>query len=93
MASFDSLTSPVPSPKKISASNNSNNNNTVTRTSSSDGRNPTDILETAQTQLDMMQDLLSLELALQLVHVNKDSERRVQRFIDIGFPGRMKQNM
>ncbi|CAO3644099.1 unnamed protein product [Cunninghamella blakesleeana] len=88
VTSFDSLNSPVPSPKKMTASNN-----TVSRTSSSDGRNPTDILETAQTQLDMMQDLLSLELALQLVHVNKDSERRVQRFIDIGFPGRMKQNI
>ncbi|KAI8078622.1 exocyst complex component Sec10-like protein, partial [Halteromyces radiatus] len=54
---------------------------------------PNDALETAQTQLDMMQDLLSLELALQLIHYNKDSERRVQRFIDIGFPGRMKHDI
>jgi recyclin-1 len=63
---------------------------------SSDGasiNDPTDVLETAQTQLDMMQDLLSLELALQLIHLNKDSEKRVQRFISIGFPGRMKHDM
>ncbi|KAI8336839.1 exocyst complex component Sec10-domain-containing protein [Chlamydoabsidia padenii] len=63
---------------------------------SSDGismNDPTDILETAQTQLDMMQDFLSLELALQLIHLNKDSEKRVQRFISIGFPGRMKHDI
>jgi recyclin-1 len=54
---------------------------------------PNDALETAQTQLDMIQDLLSLELALQLIHYNKDSERRVKRFIDIGFTGRIKHDM
>ncbi|CAO3606822.1 unnamed protein product [Cunninghamella echinulata] len=93
IASFDSLNSPTPSPTKKSAASNNNNNHIVSRSSSSDGVNPADLLETAQTQLDMMQDLLSLEVALHLVHVNKDSERRVQRFIDIGFPGRMKQNI
>ncbi|CAO3589711.1 unnamed protein product [Absidia cylindrospora] len=64
---------------------------------SSDGTNittdPNDALETAQTQLDMMQDLLSLELALHLIHFNKDSEKRMQRFIGIGFPGRMKHDI
>ncbi|KAI8145080.1 exocyst complex component Sec10-like protein [Fennellomyces sp. T-0311] len=43
----------------------------------------------AMHELDMMQDLLSLETVLQLIHVNKDAERRVERFIQIGFPGRM----
>ncbi|KAF7726758.1 F-box protein: endocytic membrane traffic, recycling ReCYcling 1 [Apophysomyces ossiformis] len=50
-------------------------------------------LEDAQHELDMLQNLLSLEVALQLIHVNKDSERRVQRFIRIGFPGRMKSEI
>ncbi|SAM09254.1 hypothetical protein [Absidia glauca] len=54
---------------------------------------PNDALETAQTQLDMIQDLLSLELALQLIHYNKDSERRVKRFIGIGFTGRIKHDI
>ncbi|KAG0170900.1 F-box protein: endocytic membrane traffic, recycling ReCYcling 1 [Apophysomyces sp. BC1034] len=50
-------------------------------------------LEDAQQELDMLQNLLSLEVALQLIHVNKDSERRVQQFIKIGFPGRMKSDI
>ncbi|KAG2223931.1 hypothetical protein INT45_009383 [Circinella minor] len=44
----------------------------------------------AMHELDMMQDLLSLETVLQLIHINKDAERRVERFIKIGFPGRMR---
>ncbi|KAI8064539.1 exocyst complex component Sec10-like protein [Gongronella butleri] len=56
-------------------------------------RDPNDILESAQVQLDMIQDYLSLELALHLIHVNKDAERRVQRFIQVGFPGRMRQDI
>ncbi|KAI9276957.1 exocyst complex component Sec10-like protein [Phascolomyces articulosus] len=47
-------------------------------------------LKYAMHELDMMQDLLSLEIVLQLIHVNKDAERRVERFIEIGFPGRMR---
>ena len=50
-------------------------------------------LEYAKHELDMLQDQLSLEIALQLIHINKESERRVQQFIDIGFPGRMKTDM
>lgn len=49
--------------------------------------------KTALHELDMLQDLLSLETVLQLIHVNKDSERRVERFIKIGFPGRMRTDM
>ncbi|KAI9310132.1 exocyst complex component Sec10-like protein [Dichotomocladium elegans] len=40
----------------------------------------------ALRELDVMQDLLSLETVVQLIHVNKDAERRVERFLDIGFP-------
>ena len=47
----------------------------------------------AMHELDMMQDLLSLETVLQLIHINKDAERRVERFIKIGFPGRMRGEM
>ncbi|KAG2234344.1 hypothetical protein INT48_007211 [Thamnidium elegans] len=47
-------------------------------------------LEVAKQELDMLQNYLSLEISLQLIHINKESERRVQQFIDIGFPGRMK---
>ncbi|KAI7868194.1 exocyst complex component Sec10-like protein [Spinellus fusiger] len=50
----------------------------------------TDILEDAQQELDSLQNLISLEVALQLIHVNKDAVRRVHRFIHIGFPGRME---
>lgn len=50
-------------------------------------------LSSALRELDMLQDLLSLEMVLQLIHVNKDSERRVERFIEIGFPGRMRKDM
>ncbi|ORX48483.1 hypothetical protein DM01DRAFT_1376693 [Hesseltinella vesiculosa] len=56
-------------------------------------RDPNAALENAQVQLDMLQDYISLELALQLIHVNKDAERRIQRFIQINFPGRMKQDI
>ncbi|KAI8374177.1 exocyst complex component Sec10-like protein [Radiomyces spectabilis] len=52
-----------------------------------------DELEDAQQELNLMQDLLSLEVSLHLIHVNKDSERRVQQFIRIGFPGRMKSDI
>ncbi|CDS13111.1 hypothetical protein LRAMOSA05294 [Lichtheimia ramosa] len=42
--------------------------------------------KTALHELDTMQDLLSLETVLQLIHVNKDAERRVEKFLQIGFP-------
>lgn len=51
---------------------------------------PVDIRDTefnaALHELDTMQDLLSLETVLQLIHVNKDAERRVEKFLQIGFP-------
>lgn len=50
-------------------------------------------LEFARQELDMLQDHLSLEISLQLIHINKESERRVEQFIDIGFPGRMKADI
>ncbi|KAI9493070.1 exocyst complex component Sec10-like protein [Zychaea mexicana] len=50
-------------------------------------------LKFAMHELDMMQDLLSLEIVLQLIHINKDAERRVERFIQIGFPGRMRSEI
>ncbi|KAI8647321.1 exocyst complex component Sec10-like protein [Parasitella parasitica] len=50
-------------------------------------------LEFARQELDMLQNYISLETSLQLIHINKESERRVQQFIDIGFPGRMKSDL
>lgn len=50
-------------------------------------------LEVARQELDMLQNYISLETSLQLIHINKESERRIQQFIDIGFPGRMKSDM
>lgn len=44
-------------------------------------------------ELDMMQDFLSLDTVLQLIHLNKDAERRVEQFLNIGFPGRMQNEM
>lgn len=50
-------------------------------------------LEVARQELDMLQNYISLETSLQLIHINKEAERRIQQFIDIGFPGRMKADM
>ncbi|KAI7906714.1 exocyst complex component Sec10-like protein [Cokeromyces recurvatus] len=50
-------------------------------------------LEFVGQELDMLQNYLSLETSLQLIHVNKESEGRLQQFIDIGFPGRMKTDI
>ncbi|KAL7316335.1 F-box protein: endocytic membrane traffic, recycling ReCYcling 1 [Mucor circinelloides] len=57
------------------------------------GKDVTGQLEFARQELDMLQNYLSLETSLQLIHINKESERRVQQFIDIGFPGRMKSDL
>ncbi|GAN03326.1 secretion pathway protein Sls2/Rcy1 [Mucor ambiguus] len=57
------------------------------------GKDVTGQLEFARQELDMLQNYLSLETSLQLIHINKESERRVQQFIDIGFPGRMKADL
>ncbi|KAI9288652.1 exocyst complex component Sec10-domain-containing protein [Umbelopsis sp. AD052] len=50
-------------------------------------------LNNAMHELDALQHLLSLELCLQLIHVNKDAEHRVQRFVKVGFPGRLKTDI
>lgn len=47
-------------------------------------------LNNAMQELDALQHLLSLELCLQLIHINKDAEHRVQRFVKVGFPGRLR---
>lgn len=50
-------------------------------------------LKFAMHELDKLQELLSLETVLQLIHVNKDSEHRVEQFIKIQFPGRIRNDM
>ncbi|KAJ8664074.1 hypothetical protein O0I10_000352 [Lichtheimia ornata] len=50
-------------------------------------------LKWAMHELDMMQDFLSLDTVLQLIHLNKDAERRVEQFLNIGFPGRMQNEI
>ncbi|KAI9015826.1 exocyst complex component Sec10-like protein [Phycomyces nitens] len=65
----------------------------ITTPTDSKSLEPSDALENAQHELDALQNLLSLSVAVNMIHVNKDSERRVQRFINIGFPGRMKQDI
>ncbi|KAG1464412.1 hypothetical protein G6F56_005089 [Rhizopus delemar] len=57
---------------------------------SSENKEATVELKSAIQELDMLQDHLSLEISLQLIHSNKESEKRMENFIDIGFPGRMK---
>ncbi|CEI98237.1 hypothetical protein RMCBS344292_12352 [Rhizopus microsporus] len=59
----------------------------------SENKEATIQLEFARQELDSLQDYISLEIALQLIHINKESERRVEQFIDIGFPGRMKTDI
>ncbi|GAA5816931.1 hypothetical protein MFLAVUS_010466 [Mucor flavus] len=79
-ASVESISTP-PSTPKVSSS---------TKRDSSSSIDVNGQLEVAKQELDMLQNYLSLEISLQLIHINKESERRVQQFIDIGFPGRMK---
>ncbi|KAI7880646.1 hypothetical protein K492DRAFT_237159 [Lichtheimia hyalospora FSU 10163] len=50
-------------------------------------------LKSAMHELDMMQDFLSLDTVLQLIHLNKDAERRVEQLLNIGFPGRMQNEI
>ncbi|GAB5586782.1 F-box protein: endocytic membrane traffic [Umbelopsis nana] len=68
------------------------------RSSSHTGSRPSSVssvrsdseLNNAMHELDALQHLLSLELCLQLIHINKDAEQRVQRFVKVGFPGRLR---
>jgi recyclin-1 len=41
----------------------------------------------------LLQNYISLETSLQIIHINKESESRIQQFINVGFPGRMKSDM
>lgn len=100
--SVDSIATPQstpPSTPKASTSMNRNSSSSTLstldqpRSSGTYGKEVTGQLEFARQELDMLQDYLSLETSLQLIHINKESERRVQQFIDIGFPGRMKADM
>jgi recyclin-1 len=71
------------------------------RSSSHTGSRPSSVssvrsdneLNNAMHELDALQHLLSLELCLQLIHVNKDAQHRVQRFVKVGFPGRLRADM
>lgn len=97
--STDSATpqsTPPSTPKASVSINRSSSASGLSLNNQSDTSDSKDIngqLEFAKQELDMLQDYLSLEISLQLIHINKESERRVQQFVDIGFPGRMKSDM
>ncbi|KAI8047602.1 exocyst complex component Sec10-like protein [Thamnidium elegans] len=82
--SVESISTP-PSTPKVSSSTKRDSSSSTASSIDLNGQ-----LEVAKQELDMLQNYLSLEISLQLIHINKESERRVQQFIDIGFPGRMK---
>jgi recyclin-1 len=97
-ASATPQSTPPSTPKASTSMNRSSSSSAIsldqqTRSSSTYSKDITGQLEFAKQELDMLQDYLSLEISLQLIHINKESERRVQQFIDIGFPGRMKSDM
>ncbi|CAO3629701.1 unnamed protein product [Mucor hiemalis] len=97
--STDSATpqsTPPSTPKASVSINRSSSASGLSLNNQSDTSDSKDIngqLEFAKQELDMLQDYLSLEISLQLIHINKESERRVQQFVDIGFPGRMKSDI
>ncbi|CAG8529642.1 9743_t:CDS:10 [Funneliformis caledonium] len=73
-----SSTSSTPRNKRASVASNASN----------PPLSPTDLQEALwNAKLDKMQQMLSLETALQMVHVNKDSLRRVSAFV--GYPDKM----
>lgn len=84
--SVDSISTPPSTPKASTSIKRDSSSSTLSM-------DVTGQLEVAKQELDMLQNYLSLEISLQLIHINKESERRVQQFIDIGFPGRMKSDM
>ncbi|CAI2192373.1 20582_t:CDS:10, partial [Funneliformis geosporum] len=74
-----SSSSSTPRNKRASVSSNASSNPPLS---------PTDIQAALwNAKLDKMQQMLSLETALQMVHVNKDSLRRVSAFV--GYPDKM----
>ncbi|KAI8981081.1 exocyst complex component Sec10-like protein [Pilobolus umbonatus] len=70
--------------------NNQPSDKQSSQNSQNNGKDANIQLESARQELDMLQNYISLEISLQLIHINKEAERRVQEFISIGFPGRMK---
>ncbi|KAI8086885.1 exocyst complex component Sec10-like protein [Gilbertella persicaria] len=89
-----SQTTPPSTPKATSMNRISSSSTISTeQPRSSFSRDVTGQLEFARQELDMLQNYLSLETSLQIIHINKESEGRVQQFIDIGFPGRMKSDI
>lgn len=44
-------------------------------------------LNYARIELDQLQNLLSLDMALQMIHLNKEAERRLERFMLDKFRG------
>ncbi|KAH8548822.1 exocyst complex component Sec10-domain-containing protein [Umbelopsis sp. PMI_123] len=81
--------------------NRGNHSPDVSRSSSHTGSRPSSVssvrsdneLNNAMHELDALQHLLSLELCLQLIHVNKDAQHRVQRFVKVRFPGRLRADI
>lgn len=94
-------TPPTPTIEEAGEKKKTQVDNVRKRSSSHTGSRPNSMssvrsdneLNTAMHELDALQHLLSLELCLQLIHVNKDAEHRVQRFVKVGFPGRLKTDM
>lgn len=84
---------PPATPTSSITTHRSDSSDTLTPTKYTNNKEITGQLEFARQELDMLQNYLSLETSLQLIHINKESERRIQQFIDIGFPGRMKIDM
>ena len=82
------------SPVKSSTSSISHNkrSSSASIASSNPTLSPTDLQSALwNAKLDKMQQMLSLETALQMVHVNKDSLRRTSAFI--GYPDKMGHRM
>jgi recyclin-1 len=84
---------PPATPTSATINRSSSSSTLQSETTKSYGKEVTGQLEFARQELDLLQNYLSLETSLQLIHINKESERRIQQFIDIGFPGRMKADM
>jgi recyclin-1 len=92
---------PTPTNDEVGEKKKTQVDNVRKRSSSHTGSRPSSMmsvrsdneLNSAMHELDALQHLLSLELCLQLIHVNKDAEHRVQRFVKVGFPGRLKVDM
>ena len=74
-----SPTSSIPRNKRRSSASIASSNPTLS---------PTDLQSVLwNAKLDKMQQMLSLETALQMVHLNKDSLRRISTFV--GYPDKM----